>query len=156
MNQNPPRKRMTRVQETSAGGFVLASDGSAKVVLIGRLQRRRKQLEWCVPKGHPEGGETLEQAAIREVFEETGIEAEIIELLGSIDYEFYTPDKLISKTVHHYLLRQTGGELNVADDPDQEAVDAQWFELSELNNVLSHENEKRMARGVVEWYERSL
>jgi len=156
MNQNPPRKRMTRVQETSAGGFVLASDGSAKVVLIGRLQRRRKQLEWCVPKGHPEGGETLEQAAIREVFVETGIEAEIIELLGSIDYEFYAPDKLISKTVHHYLLRQTGGELNVADDPDQEAVDAQWFDLSELNNVLAHENEKRMARGVVEWYERSL
>jgi hypothetical protein len=82
--------------------------------------------------------------------------AEIIELLGSIDYEFYTPDKLISKTVHHYLLRQTGGELNVANDPDQEAVDAQWFELSELNSVLAHENEKRMARGVVEWYERSL
>ena len=156
MNQNPPRKRMARVQETSAGGFVLASDGSAKVVLIGRLQRRRKQLEWCVPKGHPEAGETLEQATIREVFEETGIEAEIIELLGSIDYEFYTPDKLISKTVHHYLLRQTGGELNVANDPDQEAVDAQWFQLSELNNVLTHENEKRMARGVVEWYERSL
>ena len=156
MNQNPARKRMARVQETSAGGFVLASDGSAKVVLIGRLQRRRKQLEWCVPKGHPEGSETLEQAAIREVFEETGIAAEIIELLGSIDYEFYTPDKLISKTVHHYLLRQTGGELNVANDPDQEAVDAQWFELSELNNVLAHENEKRMARGVVEWYERSL
>jgi 8-oxo-dGTP pyrophosphatase MutT (NUDIX family) len=156
MNQNPPRKRMPRVQETSAGGFVLASDGSPKVVLIGRLQRRRKQLEWCVPKGHPEDGETLEQAAIREIFEETGIEAEIIELLGSIDYEFYTPDKLISKTVHHYLLRQTGGELNVANDPDQEAVDAQWFELSELNSVLAHENEKRMARGVVEWYERSL
>lgn len=109
-----------------------------------------------MPKGHPEDGETLEQAAIREIFEETGIEAEIIELLGSIDYEFYTPDKLISKTVHHYLLRQTGGELNVANDPDQEAVDAQWFELSELNSVLAHENEKRMARGVVEWYERSL
>jgi len=135
---------------------VLASDGSPRVALIGRLQRRRKQLEWCVPKGHPEGNETLEQTAVREVFEETGIESEVIELLGSIDYEFYTPDKLISKTVHHFLLRQIGGELNVENDPDQEAVEARWFELGELNRILAHENEKRMARGVVEWYERSL
>jgi len=156
MNQNPPRKRLPRVQETSAGGFVLASDGTPRVVLIGRMQRRRKQLEWCVPKGHPEGSETLEQAAIREVFEETGIHGEIIELLGSIDYEFYTPDKLISKTVHHYLLRQVGGDLTVANDPDHEAVDAKWFDLGELNSVLAHDNEKRMARGVIEWYERSL
>lgn len=135
---------------------MLASDGSPRVALIGRLQRRRKQLEWCVPKGHPEGNETLEQTAVREVFEETGIESEVIELLGSIDYEFYTPDKLISKTVHHFLLRQIGGELNVENDPDQEAVEARWFELGELNRILAHENEKRMARGVVEWYERSL
>jgi 8-oxo-dGTP pyrophosphatase MutT (NUDIX family) len=156
MNQNPPRKRLPRVEETSAGGFVLAADGSPRVVLIGRLQRRRNQLEWCVPKGHPEGTETLEETAVREVFEETGIRGEVIELLGSIDYEFYTPDKFIVKTVHHFLLRQTGGDLTVAGDPDQEAVDAKWFDLGELNGVLAHENEKRMARGVIEWYERSL
>jgi 8-oxo-dGTP pyrophosphatase MutT (NUDIX family) len=108
-----------------------------------------------VPKGHPEGEETLQQAAEREVFEETGIRAEVIEVLGSIDYEFYTPDKLIAKTVHHFLLRQTGGELSVDGDPDLEAVEAKWFELAELHNVLAHENEKRMARGVIEWYERS-
>lgn len=155
MNQNPPRKRLARVRETSAGGFVLAADGSPQVVLIGRMQRKRQQLEWCVPKGHPEGDETLEQAAIREVFEETGIHAEIIDVLGSIDYEFYTPDKHIAKTVHHYLLKQVGGELTVAGDPDQEAVDVQWFDLEILTEVLSHENEKRMALGVIEWYQRS-
>jgi 8-oxo-dGTP pyrophosphatase MutT (NUDIX family) len=109
-----------------------------------------------VPKGHPEGVETLEETAVREVFEETGIRGEVIELLGSIDYEFYTPDKFIAKTVHHFLLRQTGGDLTVAGDPDQEAVEAKWFDLSELNGILAHENEKRMARGVIEWYERSL
>lgn len=155
MNQNPPRKRVPRVTETSAGGFVLASDGSPRVVLIGRLQRRRNALEWCVPKGHPEGLETLEEAAVREVFEETGITCEVVTLLGSIDYEFYTPDKLIFKTVHHFLLRQTGGELTVANDPDQEAVEARWFELQELNAVLAHANEKKMALGAIEWFERS-
>jgi 8-oxo-dGTP pyrophosphatase MutT (NUDIX family) len=154
MNQNPARKRLARVKETSAGGFVLASDGSARVALIGRLTKRGA-LEWCVPKGHPEGAETLEQAAMREIFEETGIQGEVIELLGSIDYEFYTPDKHIAKTVHHYLLRQTSGELTVDGDPNHEAVEARWFDISELNSVLSHENERRMARGVIEWYERS-
>ena len=154
MNQNPARKRLARVKETSAGGFVLASDGSPRVALIGRLTRR-KQLEWCVPKGHPEGEETLIEAAEREVFEETGIRAEVIEALGSIDYEFYTPDKLISKTVHHFLMRQSGGELTVDGDPNHEAVEAKWFDIEELNSVLAHDNEKRMARGVVEWYERS-
>ncbi|MFM2385143.1 MAG: hypothetical protein RL166_1017, partial [Actinomycetota bacterium] len=112
-------------------------------------------LEWCVPKGHPEGAETLEQAAMREIFEETGIQGEVIELLGSIDYEFYTPDKHIAKTVHHYLLRQTSGELTVDGDPNHEAVETRWFDISELHTVLSHENERRMARGVIEWYERS-
>jgi 8-oxo-dGTP pyrophosphatase MutT (NUDIX family) len=155
MNQNPTRKRLPKVKETSAGGFVLAADGSAKVVLIGRLQRRRAALEWCVPKGHPEGEESIEEAAVREVFEETGIMSEIVAPLGSIDYEFYTPDKLIAKTVHHFLLRQTGGNLDVTGDPNQEAVEARWFDLEELNSVLSHENEKRMARGVIEWYERA-
>ena len=154
MNQNPARKRLARVKETSAGGFVLASDGSPRVALIGRLTRRGS-LEWCVPKGHPEGDETLVQAAEREIFEETGIQGEVIELLGSIDYEFYTPDKYIAKTVHHYLLRQTSGELTVDGDPNHEAVETRWFDLSELHNVLSHENERKMARGVVEWYERS-
>jgi 8-oxo-dGTP pyrophosphatase MutT (NUDIX family) len=155
MNQNPERKRLPKVKETSAGGFVLAADGSPKVVLIGRLQRRRSVLEWCVPKGHPEGEESIEQAAVREVFEETGIMSEVVAPLGSIDYEFYTPDKLIAKTVHHFLLRQTGGNLDVTGDPNQEAVEARWFDLGELNSVLSHDNEKRMARGVIEWYERA-
>ena len=154
MNQNPARKRLARVKETSAGGFVLASDGSERVALIGRLTRRGA-LEWCVPKGHPEGDENLEQAAVREIFEETGIQGEIITTLGSIDYEFYTPEKHISKTVHHFLLKQTGGELTVDGDPNQEAVETKWVAVSELHEVLAHENERRMARGVIEWVERS-
>jgi ADP-ribose pyrophosphatase YjhB (NUDIX family) len=149
----PPR-RLERVQETSAGGFVLAADGSIRVALIGR-QNRSGRIDWCVPKGHPEGSESLQEAAIREVAEETGLEVEIIEPLGQISYEFTGSGKLISKTVHHFLMRQVGGDLTVENDPNHEAIDVQWFELDTINEVLSHENERRLARGVIEWVQRN-
>ncbi|MFM1927189.1 MAG: hypothetical protein RLZ06_765 [Actinomycetota bacterium] len=139
-----------RVPETSAGGFVLCSDGSLRVALIGRLNRGGR-IDWCVPKGHPEGDETIEQAAVREIAEETGLEVYILEHLGDIRYEFQTPEKTVVKTVHHFLMQQTGGELTVENDPDQEAVDVRWFSLDELEKQLTHENEKRLARKVIEW-----
>ena len=147
-------RRLTRVEETSAGGFVLAQDGTLRVALIGR-QTRNGRIDWCVPKGHPEGEENLEQAAIRELAEETGLEVEIIEALGDIKYEFSAGNKLISKTVHHFLMRQTGGYLTVENDPQQEAVDVQWFEIDNLHVTLAHENERRIARGVQEWIARN-
>jgi 8-oxo-dGTP pyrophosphatase MutT (NUDIX family) len=148
-------RRLTRVEETSAGGFVLAQDGTLRVALIGRLTRTGR-IDWCVPKGHPEGEENLEQAAIRELFEETGLEVEIVEALGEIKYEFSAGNKLISKTVHHFLMRQTGGYLTVENDPQQEAVDVQWFEIDNLHVSLAHENERRIARGVQEWIARNV
>ena len=139
-----------RVAETSAGGFVLCSDGSFRVALIGRLNRGGR-IDWCVPKGHPEGDETIEQAAIREIAEETGLEVEILEHLGDISYEFQTPEKTVVKTVHHFLMQQVGGELTVENDPDHEAVEVRWYSIEELEARLAHENEKRLARKVIEW-----
>jgi 8-oxo-dGTP pyrophosphatase MutT (NUDIX family) len=153
MNAKRPTRHLTRVEETSSGGFVLAADGSSRVALIGRLTRNGR-IDWCVPKGHPEGDENLEQAAIREIAEETGLEAEIIVSLGDIHYEFSAGNKLISKTVHHFLMRQTGGDLTVENDPQREAVDVQWFEVENLDSTLAHENERRMGRGVQEWLAR--
>ncbi len=158
---NPPAtganrgRRLTRVEETSAGGFVLAQDGSLRVALIGR-ETRSGRIDWCVPKGHPEGEENHEQAAIREIAEETGLEVVIIERLGDIKYEFSAGNKLISKTVHHFLMRQVGGYLTVENDPQQEAVDVQWFEIDNLQETLAHENERRIARGVQEWIARNV
>lgn len=147
-------RNLTRVTETSAGGFVLAADGSARVALIGRLGRGGR-LDWCVPKGHPEGDEDLRTAAAREVFEETGLVVEIIDSLGEIQYEFQAGSKLISKTVHHFLMRQIGGELSVENDPDHEAVEVRWFEVDTLDLKLSHENERRIALAVQEWVVRN-
>ena len=154
MGQPHSQAPRSKVSETSAGGFVLAADGSNAVALIGR-QTRNRRIDWCVPKGHPEGDETLEQAAVREVFEETGIECEIILKLGAIEYEFSAGRKIIAKTVHHFLMRQIGGSLTVENDPNHEAIEARWVSVDELNDFLSHENERRMARAVLEWVERA-
>jgi 8-oxo-dGTP pyrophosphatase MutT (NUDIX family) len=146
MNSRPK----PRVEETSAGGFVLAAEGSPRVAVIGR-RNRGGRIDWCVPKGHPEGNETIEQAALREVLEETGLEVKIIQELGSIHYEFSTPSAVISKTVHHFLMEQTGGTLTIENDPDHEAVDIRWIPLELLADELTHENERRLALVVQEW-----
>jgi 8-oxo-dGTP pyrophosphatase MutT (NUDIX family) len=150
MSERLPGTPRPRVAETSSGGFVLCSDGSFRVALIGRLNRGGR-IDWCVPKGHPEGDETIEQAAVREIAEETGLVAEVLEHLGDIAYEFQTPEKTVVKTVHHFLLQQVGGDLTVENDPDHEAVDVKWFALDQLEKQLSHENEKKLARKVIEW-----
>ena len=143
-------RQKPRVEETSAGGFVLAADGSPRIAVIGR-RNRGGRIDWCVPKGHLEGSETVEQAALREIAEETGLEASIIESLGSIHYEFSTPTSIIAKTVHHFLMKQTGGELTIDNDPDKEAVDIRWVNIDLLHAELTHENERRLALIVQEW-----
>jgi 8-oxo-dGTP pyrophosphatase MutT (NUDIX family) len=149
MNSRPK----PRVEETSAGGFVLSADGALRVAVIGR-RNRGGRIDWCVPKGHPEGSETIAQAALREVEEETGLAAEILETLGSIHYEFSTPTAVISKTVHHFLMKQVGGELTIENDPDHEAVDIRWIPIDLLAEELTHENERRLALVVQEWVAR--
>ena len=122
------------------------------VALMARFNRGGK-LEWCIPKGHLEQNETSEQAALREVFEETGLEAEIIEHLGEVNYQFIQDGSKISKTVHVYLMQQTGGELSFENDPHKEASELEWVQASELLARLSHGNEKRIAAKALELIE---
>ena len=109
--------------------------------LIGRIDRRGRML-WSLPKGHIEQGETAEQTAIREVAEETGIEGDVLAALGSIDYWFVTEGRRVHKTVHHYLLRFTGGQLS---DEDVEVSEVAWVPLRELPKRLAYADERRLA-----------
>jgi 8-oxo-dGTP pyrophosphatase MutT (NUDIX family) len=136
-------------REVSAGGLVTSSEAPEKVAIISHLNRGGRA-DWCIPKGHPEHGETIEQAAIREVFEETGIEAEIVTKIGEINYSFKVGNKRIHKTVHHFLMRQLGGDLTHELDPTGEVVDVAWFALKDLEQVLAHENERRVAAQAIE------
>jgi 8-oxo-dGTP pyrophosphatase MutT (NUDIX family) len=108
--------------------------------LIGRYDRSG-QLRWSLPKGHVEPGETAEQAAVREVAEETGIRGRVIAPLGSIDFSFVANDHRIHKTVHHFLLLAEGGELSLGD-PEVASVD--WVPLAELSGRLTYEDERRL------------
>ena len=138
------------IEEVSAGGVVIGgSRRDPAVAVIARLNRAGR-VEWCLPKGHQEPGETLAEAAVREVYEETGIRGEIIDQLGRIDYWFTVDGRRVHKTVHHYLLRAVGGELSVEGDPDQEAIDVAWIRLRELDSRLSFGNERRIARAAEE------
>jgi 8-oxo-dGTP pyrophosphatase MutT (NUDIX family) len=134
------------VHETSAGGLVI--DGIDRpreeqlAALIGRTDRRGRML-WSLPKGHIEQGETAEQTAIREVAEETGIQGDVLAALGSIDYWFVTEGRRVHKTVHHYLLKFSGGELC---DEDVEVTEVAWVPVDELPTRLAFADERKLAR----------
>ena len=128
-------------EETSAGGLVVTGTGvSVKGALIGRLDRRGG-LRWSLPKGHVEAGETLEQTAVREVEEETGIVGEIVEPLGAVDFWFAQDRQRIHKTVHHYLLRRTGGELS---DADREVTAVAWVPIRQIPALLAFPDERAL------------
>lgn len=149
--QHPQRsyrvaRRMPTVEEISAGGLVVDLTGRPQCAAVIARVNRAGRLEWCLPKGHLESGETPEQAAVREIAEETGIEGRVVASLGIIDYWFSADGRRVHKMVHHYLLEATGGALSIEGDPDQEAVDAAWVPLDELGHRLAFPNERRIAR----------
>lgn len=109
--------------------------------LIGRIDRRGRML-WSLPKGHIEVGETAEQTAMREVAEETGVRGSVLAALGSIDYWFVTDGRRVHKTVHHYLMRFSGGELS---DDDVEVAEVAWVPIRELPSKLAYADERRLA-----------
>ena len=141
-----PGRRLPSVEERSAGGIVVdIRDGCALIAVIAR-RNRAGRIEWCLPKGHVEPGETLVETAVREVAEETGIEGRVLVELGTIDYWFATSTTRVHKYVHHYLLEATGGELSIDNDPDHEAVEVAWIRLDEVHHRLTFPNERRIAR----------
>ena len=81
---------------------------------------------WSLPKGTPDGDETPEETALREVHEETGLQVRILDTIGDIHYRFVRDGRRIDKTVHYYLMEATGGDLA---DHDHEFEEVRWFEL---------------------------
>jgi 8-oxo-dGTP pyrophosphatase MutT (NUDIX family) len=137
------RRRRSRwlrqVDEFSAGGLVVDLAGDVpKGALIARTDRHGRLL-WSLPKGHIEAGETAEQAAVREVEEETGISGVILAELGTIDFWFVADGRRIHKTVRHYLLRAVRGELS---DADIEVSEVAWVPLPDIRARLAYPDER--------------
>lgn len=129
-----PVKRTARA--TSAGGVVYrhSADGTEIV-----LAHRRRPALWALPKGTPSSGETLEQTALRETSEETGLRTVIEATIGPISYVFTRGSTRYFKTVHFYLMRPVGGDL---DDHDHEFDDVRWVPLTEALKLLSYPTER--------------
>lgn len=146
----PPRRRpdlrriLPVVDETSAGGVIVKVDNRRAYAALIARRNRGGRLEWCLPKGHLEGNETAEEAAVREIFEETGITGQVIRHLSTIDYWFAGTDRRVHKVVHHFLLQATGGYITVENDPDQEAEDVAWVDFDDLPQKLSYPNERQI------------
>jgi 8-oxo-dGTP pyrophosphatase MutT (NUDIX family) len=138
--------RLKTQRATSAGGVVFRmTDSGREVLLCGRSSDGL----WALPKGTPERGETMEQTALREVREETGVEVEIDGTVGEIKYWFSRPQEGVryNKTVHHYLLRPVGGDPSLHD---HEFDDVRWFPVQEALKLMTHANETRILRMAIE------
>ncbi len=107
------------------------------------LVHRRHPKLWALPKGTPDAGETLEETALRETREETGLEVELEAPLRSISYAFVRSRTRFHKTVHFFLMRPVGGDLS---QHDHEFDEVRWFQLEEALEIMTHATE----RGVVE------
>jgi len=130
---------MRTVAETSAGGLVVDTE-TGRAAVIGRRDRRGRLL-WSLPKGHIESNESIEMAALREVQEETGIEATIIVKLSDIRYWFYANKVKHSKIFHFFLMRYVSGTPTPQEGEVDEVI---WVKLDEMLEMLTHVNERRL------------
>jgi ADP-ribose pyrophosphatase YjhB (NUDIX family) len=131
---------MSTDPEFSAGGVVVRGEECVVIVPVKRSQDGKRVL--ALPKGHPDGDETAEQAAAREVREETGVEAELVEPLGEVDYFYQRRGQRIHKRVRFFLFRYVSGS---TDDHDHEIEEARWLPLAEAAEKLTYAGEREMA-----------
>ena len=136
---------LTKTQ-VSAGGVVFRRrGGSVEVALISVGERGR----WQLPKGLVGRGETPEETALREVREETGLQAELIAPLEKIEYWYFSSERgarvRYHKFVHFYLMRYLSGS---TDDHDAEVNEARWFDLPAAKQALAFKSERQVLEQV--------
>jgi len=126
--------------EFSAGGVVVRGGDCIVIVPTRRAADGSKVL--ALPKGHPDGEESAADAALREVREETGVEAVLVDKLGDIRYWYMRGGRRIAKVVSFFLLEYVAGEL---EDHDHEVERAEWMALGEAARRLTYRGERDMA-----------
>jgi 8-oxo-dGTP pyrophosphatase MutT (NUDIX family) len=129
------RGRPGPLRETSFGGVVLRG---GDVLVITPIGKRRVT---GLPKGGANPGETPEQAAAREVREETGVTARARGALGDVNYWYRRGGRRIYKTVHFFLFDYVSGS---TEDHDHEVEEARWIPLAEARTELSYPGEREL------------
>ena len=128
--------------EFSAGGVVM-NDAEEVVVIVPTRRAADGSKVLALPKGHPDGKESSLQAALREVREEAGVEAEVVESLGEVRYWYQRGGRRIAKVVEFFLLRYVSGDLG---DHDHEVEIARWIPATEEVEQLTYPGERDMVR----------
>ena len=133
-------------KQTSAGGVIFKkNENSVQIILVSV----RNGQAWCLPKGIVDKGETTEEAALREVSEETGLTGRIIDKLGDINYWYYIKEENIKcrKTVYFYLMEYVSGD---TADHDMEVDEAEWFSLETALEKVSFKGDRNMIAKAIE------
>ncbi|MEW6243754.1 MAG: NUDIX hydrolase [Bacillota bacterium] len=122
-------------QQLSAGGVVFTGSGdSVRLLMIEDRWGR-----WSFPKGHVEQGETLIQAALREVEEETGITGVVLAELGDVQYYFWDGPDLIKKRAVYFLIK---AESENIIPQTEEIHDAAWVPLDEVSKKKGYDDNR--------------
>lgn len=126
----------------SAGAIILREmEGELKIALA---QHQNSSKTWVLPKGHVEAGETIEQAALREIYEETGLtNIQLLKHLGSILRESVKENgDIVQKTIHYYLAYAPGTSTYGAQPADTRFVEVGWFSPRQALVLLPYEQER--------------
>ena len=124
----------------SSGGIVYKFIGEELHVVICGGTAPQAGYTWRLPKGTPDEGETLEETAIREVSEETGLYVKIHLYIGKINYQFELPedDVKFDKTVHFYAMQPTSGSTK---NHDHEFEEVRWVSACQAVQMLTYDSE---------------
>jgi len=133
--------RLRRATAISAGGIVIRAIAGVPHLVAGNRRRERDGGSWTLPKGTPNPPETLEETALREVAEETGLEVRIVAPIDRIEYEFVQGGARIHKTVHYWLMEPIGGDLA---RHDREFDEVRWVPLADAPGLLTFESERAL------------
>jgi 8-oxo-dGTP pyrophosphatase MutT (NUDIX family) len=128
--------------EFSAGGVVVNANREVVVIVPTRRAADGSRV-LALPKGHPDGVESPVQAALREVREEAGVDAEVLGSLGEVRYWYQRGGRRIAKVVEFFLLRYVSGTV---DDHDHEVEHARWVPAAEAVRSLTYAGERDMVR----------
>ena len=120
---------------------MVVRDGACVVIVPTRLAANGSKV-LALPKGHPEEGESPVDAALREVREEAGVQARLVEALGDVRYWYTRRGQRIAKVVSFFLLAYVSGEV---DDHDLEVEQASWMALEDAARELTYAGEREMA-----------